>query len=166
MSEAKNEEKEKKTLTKKKGKGEEKKKKKEEEEEEEEDEPIPNDVHLKIRPINLVYVSPNPWDYSNDVVIMSSKKNQQILWDKVYKMLDTHGKHYAHEGGMYLIYAILDYIVCTERKNYETNEKVVNALLGSLTESEFVKVMQLNTTKAKIKSADQVAQKVSFLAVP
>jgi hypothetical protein len=35
----------------------------------------------------------------------------------------------------------------TERKTYETNAKVVNALLGSLTESEFVKVMQLNTTK-------------------
>lgn len=33
------------------------------------------------------------------------------------------------------------------RKNYETNAKVVNALLGSLTESEFVKFMQLNTTK-------------------
>jgi hypothetical protein len=34
-----------------------------------------------------------------------------------------------------------------EKKTYETNAKVVNALLGSLTESEFVKVMQLNTTK-------------------
>ena len=29
----------------------------------------------------------------------------------------------------------------TERKNYETNAKVVNALFGSLIESEFVKVM-------------------------
>ena len=36
----------------------------------------------------------------------------------------------------------------TERKNYETNAKAVNSLLGSLTESEFVKVMQLNTAKA------------------
>ena len=35
----------------------------------------------------------------------------------------------------------------TERKNYEKNAKAVNALLGSLTEAEFVKVMQLNTTK-------------------
>ena len=35
----------------------------------------------------------------------------------------------------------------TEKKNHETNAKAVNALLGSLTESEFVKVMQLNTTK-------------------
>ena len=35
-----------------------------------------------------------------------------------------------------------------ERKNYETNAKAVNALLGSLTESEFVKFMQLNTAKA------------------
>ena len=35
----------------------------------------------------------------------------------------------------------------TERKNYETNAKAVNALLGSLTESEFVKVVQLNTAK-------------------
>ena len=35
----------------------------------------------------------------------------------------------------------------TTRKNYETNAKAVNALLGSLMESEFVKVMQLNTKK-------------------
>ena len=34
-----------------------------------------------------------------------------------------------------------------EKKTYETNSKVANALLGSLAESEFVKVMQLNTTK-------------------
>ena len=33
------------------------------------------------------------------------------------------------------------------RKKYEMNAKAVNALLGSLTELEFVKVMQLNTTK-------------------
>ena len=36
----------------------------------------------------------------------------------------------------------------TERKNYETNAKAVNALLGSLTESKNFKVIQLNTTKA------------------
>ena len=35
----------------------------------------------------------------------------------------------------------------TERKNYETNAKAVIALLGSITESEFVKFMQLNTAK-------------------
>ena len=35
----------------------------------------------------------------------------------------------------------------TERKNYETNAKAVNALLGSLTESEFFKVMQLDIAK-------------------
>ena len=29
----------------------------------------------------------------------------------------------------------------TERRNYETNAKAVNSLLGSLNESEFVKVM-------------------------
>ena len=34
-----------------------------------------------------------------------------------------------------------------ERNNYETNAKAVNALLGILTESEFFKVMQLNTAK-------------------
>jgi hypothetical protein len=35
----------------------------------------------------------------------------------------------------------------TERKTYETNAKAVNAMLGSLTKSEFVKVMQLNKAK-------------------
>jgi len=34
-----------------------------------------------------------------------------------------------------------------ERKTYEINAKAVNTLLGSLSESEFVKVMQLNTAK-------------------
>jgi len=34
-----------------------------------------------------------------------------------------------------------------ERKSYEFSAKVANALLGSLSESKFVKVMQFNTTK-------------------
>ena len=33
------------------------------------------------------------------------------------------------------------------KKKYETNAKVVNTLLGSLSQSEFVKVMQLKTAK-------------------
>jgi len=35
----------------------------------------------------------------------------------------------------------------TEKKNYESNAKAVNAITGSLTESEFVKVMQINIAK-------------------
>ena len=34
-----------------------------------------------------------------------------------------------------------------ERKNYESNAKAVNAITGSLTESKFVKFMQLNIAK-------------------
>ena len=33
------------------------------------------------------------------------------------------------------------------KKRYETNAKAVNTLLGSLSQSEFVKVMQLKTAK-------------------
>ena len=33
------------------------------------------------------------------------------------------------------------------KKQYETNEKDVNTLLGSLSQSEFIKVMQLKTAK-------------------
>jgi len=33
------------------------------------------------------------------------------------------------------------------KKQYETNSKTVNTLLGSLSQLEFVKVMQLKTTK-------------------
>jgi len=33
------------------------------------------------------------------------------------------------------------------KKQYETNAKVVNTLLGSLSQSKFVKVMQLKTAK-------------------
>jgi hypothetical protein len=62
-----------------------------------------------------------------------------------------------------------------ERKTYETNAKAVNALLGSLTESEFVKVMQLNTAKdiwdkiilsyegdAKVKSAKLQTLRIQY----
>jgi hypothetical protein len=62
-----------------------------------------------------------------------------------------------------------------ERKTYETNTKVVNALLGSLTEFEFVKVMQLNTAKdiwdkiilsyegdAKVKSAKLQTLRIQY----
>ena len=34
-----------------------------------------------------------------------------------------------------------------ERKKYETNAKAVNVLLGSMSESEFAKVMQLHSAK-------------------
>ena len=34
-----------------------------------------------------------------------------------------------------------------ERKKYEINAKAVNVLLGSMSESEFAKVMQLHTAK-------------------
>ena len=34
-----------------------------------------------------------------------------------------------------------------EKKNYESNAKAVNAITGSLTESKFLKVMQLNTER-------------------
>ena len=63
----------------------------------------------------------------------------------------------------------------TERKNYETNAKAVNALLGSLTESEFFKVMQLDTSKeiwdkiilsyegdAKVKSAKLQTLRIQY----
>jgi hypothetical protein len=63
----------------------------------------------------------------------------------------------------------------TERKTYETNANVVNALLGSLTESEFVKVMQLNIAKdiwdkiilsyegdAKVKSAKLQTLRIQY----
>ena len=63
----------------------------------------------------------------------------------------------------------------TERKNYETNAKAVNALLGSLIESEFFKFMQLNTAKeiwdkiilsyegdAKVKSAKLQSLRIQY----
>jgi len=34
-----------------------------------------------------------------------------------------------------------------ERKKYEINSKAVNVLLGSMSESEFAKVMQLHSAK-------------------
>ena len=63
----------------------------------------------------------------------------------------------------------------TKRKNYESNAKAVNAITGSLTESEFVKVMQLNTAKemwdkiilsyegdAKVKSAKLQTLRIEY----
>ena len=63
----------------------------------------------------------------------------------------------------------------TEKKNYEINAKAVNALTGSLTESEFVKVMQLNIAKeiwdkiilsyegdAKVKSAKLQTLRIEY----
>ena len=49
------------------------------------------------------------------------------------------------EGGYQYPTSIPTYGV--ERKKYEINAKVVEALLGSLSETEFVKVMQLNSAK-------------------
>ena len=62
-----------------------------------------------------------------------------------------------------------------EKKNHESNAKAVNAITGSLTKSEFFKVMQLNTTKemwdkiilsyegdAKVKSATLQTLKIEY----
>eukprot|EP00253_Pinus_taeda_P012508 PITA_12508 len=38
-------------------------------------------------------------------------------------------------------------IDAADKKQYETNEKAINTLLGSLSQSEFVKVMQLKSAK-------------------
>jgi len=44
-------------------------------------------------------------------------------------------------------YAITTPTDPAENKSYEANSKAINALFGSLSESEFIKIMHFNTTK-------------------
>ena len=69
-------------------------------------------------------------------------ENNLIFWKtRMRSYLQSLGAEVwaIFEGGYQYPAALPTYP--TKRKNYETNTKAVNALLGSLTESEFVKVM-------------------------
>ena len=103
-------------------------------------------------------------------------RNNLIFWKKrMRSYLQSLGVDVwaIFEGGYRYPAAVPTYP--TEKKNYESNVKAVNALMGSLTEFEFVKVMQLNTTKeiwdkiiliyegdAKVKSAKLQTLRIEY----
>ena len=71
--------------------------------------------HLVIRPFNLVFVFTNPWSGSSHAVISLTQENDEGLWDYIYRLLNNKNNRGKQEGGCYLVYALLDYVVSVVR---------------------------------------------------
>ena len=67
--------------------------------------------HLTIEPLNIVFVFTNPWAEKGHAVLSFVKENEPGLWDYIHKLVNTKKNRGRIEGGSYLVYAILDYIV-------------------------------------------------------
>ena len=72
--------------------------------------------HLVIRPFNLVFVFTNPWSGSSHAVISLTQENDEGLWDYIYRLLNNKNNRGKQEGGCYLVYALLDYVVSVVRE--------------------------------------------------
>lgn len=67
--------------------------------------------HLTIEPFNLIYVFTNPWTEKGHAVISVSQHEEQELWDYIYHIVKSKNNRGRIEGGSYLVYALLDYVV-------------------------------------------------------
>lgn len=67
--------------------------------------------HLIIEPFNLIYVFTNPWTEKGHAVISVSQHEEQELWDYIYHIVKSKNNRGRIEGGSYLVYALLDYVV-------------------------------------------------------
>ena len=72
--------------------------------------------HLVIRPFNLVFVFTNPWSASSHAVISLTQENDEGLWDYIYRLLNNKNNRGRQEGGCYLVYALLHYVVGAARR--------------------------------------------------
>lgn len=68
--------------------------------------------HLEIQPFNIVFIFTNPWAKSSQGVISVTSEEKEDLWDYIYKLLKSKNNRGKSEGGSYLVYALLDYVVC------------------------------------------------------
>ena len=69
-----------------------------------------------IRPFNLVFVFTNPLSASSHAVISLTQENDEGLWDYIYRLLNNKSNRGKQEGGCYLVYALLDYVVSVVRE--------------------------------------------------
>lgn len=67
--------------------------------------------HLEIQPFNIVFVFTNPWAKSSQGVISVSAEEKEELWEYIHKLLKSKNNRGKSEGGSYLVYALLDYVV-------------------------------------------------------
>lgn len=67
--------------------------------------------HLDIQPFNIVFIFTNPWAKSSQGVISVTAEEKEDLWNYIYKLLKSKNNRGKSEGGSYLVYALLDYVV-------------------------------------------------------
>ncbi|KAK8801718.1 hypothetical protein WA588_006004, partial [Blastocystis sp. NMH] len=67
--------------------------------------------HLNIQPLSIVFVFTNPWAKSSHAVITITQGDENEMWDYGNHLLENRDNRGRNEGGSYLVYALLDYVV-------------------------------------------------------
>ena len=67
--------------------------------------------HLQIEPFNIIFVFTNPWAEKGYGVISVTQQEDTGLWDYIHRIVNAKNNRGRIEGGSYLVYALLDYVV-------------------------------------------------------
>ena len=70
--------------------------------------------HLSIQPLSIVFVFTNPWAKSSHAVITIAQGEENEMWEYGNHLLENRDNRGRNEGGSYLVYALLDYVVSEE----------------------------------------------------
>lgn len=67
--------------------------------------------HLSVQPLSIVFVFTNPWAKSSHAVITIAQGEENEMWEYGNRLLENRDNRGRNEGGSYLVYALLDYVV-------------------------------------------------------
>ena len=67
--------------------------------------------HLSVQPLSIVFVFTNPWAKSSHAIITIAQGDENEMWEYGNHLLENRDNRGRNEGGSYLVYALLDYVV-------------------------------------------------------
>ena len=67
--------------------------------------------HLVIEPLNIVFVFTNPWTKSSHAVLTFTQQEEKEMWEYMNRLISNKNNRGRIEGGSYMVYALLDYVV-------------------------------------------------------
>lgn len=70
-----------------------------------------NKYHIRMVPLNIIYVHDDPWVRAKNTVITIQHTSGHDLWDSISKLMENKNNRGRGENGMYMVYAVLDYVV-------------------------------------------------------
>lgn len=68
-------------------------------------------THLEVEPLNIIFVFTNPWTKSSHAVLTVTQQEEKEMWEYMNRLLNNKNNRGKAEGGSYMVYALLDYVV-------------------------------------------------------